>query len=85
MSMIPGIDDDRLSNGQGPSSLPSWYGESLEPQPVATDADGISGNVSVIAHLSPEGGMTYEQTEPVEGRQHRTAPAHSAPYKVRKT
>lgn len=64
------IDESRFSQGMSTERYHPWYGNQLEGTPIK-GAEGLVGNVSVIAILSPEGGMTYEQTEPVSGRHHR--------------
>ena len=85
MSMIPGIDEDRWSQGMSTERYHPWWGDDLEPQPIATEYDGLgAGLVAVVTLHGEDGGMTYEQAEPVNGRHHRAQAAHSAPYKVRK-
>jgi hypothetical protein len=83
MSMLPGIDEDRWSQGMSTERFHPWYGEGLEPQPVSTENDGIAGSVAIITHLGPEGGMSYEGTENVNGRHHRAKASPAQPYKVR--
>ena len=83
MSMLPSIDDDRWSQGMSTERYHPWYGDGLEPQPIATENDGMAGMVAVVTLHSPEGGMTYEQCENVNGRHHRVKSTPSAPYKVR--
>lgn len=82
MSMPPGIDDDRWSQGMSTERIHPWHGEGLEPQPVE-GTDPIAGMVAVITLHSPEGGMTYEQTEPVAGRWHRAKASPATPNQVR--
>jgi hypothetical protein len=83
MSMIPPIDDDRFSQGMSTERYHPWYGDGLEPQPVATENDGIPGMVAIVTLHSPEGGMTYEQTENVNGRHHRIKASPAIPDIVR--
>ena len=83
MSMLPAIDDSRWSQGMSTERFHPWYGEGLEPQPVASENDGIAGMVSVITVHGPEGGMTYEQTETVNGRHHRIKASLAVPGQVR--
>ena len=60
-----------------------WYGEGLEPQPAVTENEGIAGLAAVITLHGPEGGMTYEQLEPVNGRHHRAKASPAQPGTVR--
>jgi hypothetical protein len=83
MSMIPGVDDDRWSQGMAAERFHPWYGEELEPQPVATEHDGMAGLVAVLTVHGPQGGVTYEQTEPVNGRHHRGRSSGPKPNTVR--
>lgn len=82
MSMIPGLDEDRWAQGMSTERYHPWYGEDLEPQPVS-GAEGVAGHLSVMVLLSPEGGVSYEQTEPVAGQHHRAKASGPVPYKVR--
>ena len=83
MSMLPSIDDSRFAQGMSTERYHPWYGEEIEPQPVASENDGLAGMVAVVTMHSPEGGMSYEQTENVNGRHHRSRASHAEPYKVR--
>jgi hypothetical protein len=83
MSMLPPIDESRWSQGMSTERFHPWYGDGLEPQPVADENDGLTGPVSVVTMHSPEGGMTYEQTENVGGRHHRAKASGPVPYQVR--
>lgn len=84
MSMIPDIDDDRWSQGMSTERYHPWHGDSLEPQPVS-GAEGIAGRVAIIVHLGPEGGMAYEETEPVGENWHRARFSNAIPNQVRKS
>ena len=70
--MLPGIDDDRWSQGMSTERFHPWYGDGLEPQPVS-GAEDLAGMVAVVTLHGPEGGMTYEQTENVNGHHHRAS------------
>lgn len=82
MSMIPPIDDDRFSQGMSTERYHPWYGKCLNPQPEL-GTDGIAGSVSIMALLSPEGGASYEECEPVNGNWHRAIPSGAVPTEVR--
>jgi hypothetical protein len=83
MSMIPAIDEGRFSHGMSTERYHPWYGENLNPQPIATENDGMAGSVSIMTLLSEEGGVSYEQTEAVNGRHHRGLSSPAIPTMVR--
>jgi len=45
--------------------------------------EGLAGAVAIISLHAPEGGMTYEQTECVDGKHHRSKSSGPIPYTVR--
>lgn len=84
MSMLPGIDLDRWSQGMSTERYHPWYGEGLEPQPIANENHGLgAGVVAAITVHGEDGGMTYEQCEPVNGRHHRAKASPAEPGQVR--
>jgi hypothetical protein len=54
----------------------------LQDHPV-TGVDSLAGMVTVIAMHGPEGGMTYEQLEPVASNWHRARSSGPVPNIVR--
>lgn len=72
MSMF--INDDRWG--------PGMFTDQLEPQPVS-GAEDMAGMVAIVTHHGPEGGMTYEQCEPVGQRHHRVRSSGPIPGIVR--
>lgn len=82
MSMIPGIDDERFSQGMSTERFHPWHGEHLAPQPVS-GVEGIAGAVALISLHGPHGGMTYEQCEPIGESWHRAASSGAVPNMVR--
>ena len=83
MSIIPGIDLSRWADGMSSERYHPWYGDGLNPQPIATENDGLAGMVAIVTMHGPEGGMTYEQTEGVNGRHHRAKVSPALPNQVR--
>jgi hypothetical protein len=76
MSFDPDL--DRFSQGMAAERYPPWYGNSLRPQALP-GVEGLAGAVAMISLHGPDGGMTYEQCEPVDDNHHRYASSPPIP------
>ena len=73
---------DNWGQGMSTEKYPSWYGGDLDPNPVS-GVEGLAGVVALISVHGEDGGMTYEQTEPVFGNHHRNRASAPIPDIVR--
>ncbi len=81
MTFAP-IDEERWNQGLGTERHHPWSSQDLAPKPV-DGVDGIGGSVAIISMHSPDGGMTYEQCEPVGDKWHRHTASAPIPDIVR--
>jgi len=75
-------DMERWNQGISTERYPPWHGQHLMDADVP-GVEGLAGAVAIISLHAPEGGMTYEQTECVDGKHHRSKSSGPIPYTVR--
>lgn len=72
------LDPERFAQGMSTERYHPWHGNSLQPQPLP-GVDSLAGAVAMISLHGPDGGMTYEQCEPVDDNHHRYASSPPIP------
>lgn len=76
------IDDERFNQGMSTERFHPWHTDHLMTQPVS-GIEGMAGAVAIVSMHGPDGGMTYDQCEPVDGNWHRPQASGPVPGIVR--